>query len=549
MDNLIQHIVPPGGRLEDFFIRKVLGAERLVQAFEYRTQHFYQIQQEVLLHILRTNEGTLWGRRHQFSSLTPSDWSTLPVNTYKDVEPYILQIQQGHWHALTAERPSALATSTGTTSRPKLIPMTPGFLQEERLAQDLWNYLTSRNGGADTRRILSIRGDAPNNDTSLVPLDSYQRLLNAGQRPCIQKRYVFPRSMGYVKDLEHRFLVAAQAAFVHQPTILVAVIPRNPIRIMDLAEQFRKEIFNATEGGTYIGTDVPIGKIPDRDRVLRQIRDGHPLESVQLLATWLGGTQSLFVDELKRRGIHIPMRDLGLVATEGRFSIPLQNDTPFGVLNPFGPYYEFMTPDKGKGVPLQDLVEGREYNLVITGLNGLYRYDMEDLVRIEGWYHEAPLIRFMRKDLGYSSIAGEKLHENHVVDLLSRLEVQEALMLAQLDPPHYVLCLREGYSGPLDPKYIDGILGQINFEYSENLLGQRLHGIEIRIMKETDFTALDKQMNPRQDQERFKRRYLFSLQDQGVTATLGDAAGPRSIPDHGKAPGPHFCVDGPLPRR
>jgi len=524
MNSLIQRIAPPGGRLEDLFIRKVLGAERLVQAFEYRTQHFHDTQQEALKHTLRVNAGTLWGRRHRFSSLAPSDWSSLPVNTYRDVEPYIEQIQQGHWHALTAERPVALATSTGTTSRPKLIPMTPGFLRGERLAQDLWNYLTSRNGGADTRRILSIRGDAPNHEASLVPLDSYQRLLTVGQRPCIQKRYVYPASMGSVADLEHRFLIAAQAAFVHQPTVLVAVIPRNPIRIMDLADQYRTEIFDATEDGTYVGTDEPIGAMQDRERVLEQIRSGHPLESVQLFATWLGGTQSLFVDELRRRGVHVPMRDLGLVATEGRFSIPLQNESPFGVLNPFGPYYEFMTPDKGTVVPLADLEEGCEYNLVITGLNGLYRYDMEDIVRIEGWYQEAPLIRFMRKDIGYSSIAGEKLHENHVVELLRRLQAQEALVMAQWDPPHYVLCLREGHRGPVDPTQVDDLLGQINFEYGENRLAQRLDCIEIRIMKEPDFIALDKRMNPCQDQERFKRRYLCSLQDQGVTGTQVAAA-------------------------
>lgn len=524
MNSLIQRIAPPGGRLEDLFIRKVLGAERLVQAFEYRTQHFHDAQQALLKHILRVNRGTLWGRRHEFSTLAPSDWRGLPVCTYRDIEPYIEQVQQGHWHALTAERPVALATSTGTTSRPKLIPMTPGFLEEERRAQDLWSYLTGRNGGADTRRILSVRGDASSHDASSVPLDSYQRLLTEGQHPCVRRRFVFPQSMSYIKDLEHRFLIAAQAAFVHRPTILVAVLPRNPIRIMDLAAQYRTEVFSATEDGIYIGTDQPIGPIQDREGVLEQIRSGHPLKSVQLIATWLGGTQSLFVDELRRRGVCVPMRDLGLVATEGRFSIPLQNESPFGVLNPFGPYYEFMTPDKRTVVPLADVEQGCEYNLVITGLNGLYRYDMEDIVRIEGWYHEAPLIRFMRKDIGYSSIAGEKLHENHVVELLRRLEAHEALVLAQWDPPRYVLCLREGHRGPADPTQVDDLLAEINFEYRENRLAQRLHCVEIRVMKEADFVTLDRRMNPRQDQERFKRRYLFSLQDQGVTGIQVPAA-------------------------
>ncbi len=514
MGSWIQHVVRPGGRLEDLYIRKIIGADRYVALFEHRTRHFHETQREILSRILRENEGTLWGRDHKFSTLTPESWSAQPVNSYREVEPYVEHIRQGRLHALTAERPQALTTSTGTTAKPKLIPVTPGFLKAERFAQDLYTYFLSRNGRADTSRILWLRGDAPNHDSGPLPFDSYLGLMVHGQRACVRRRYVLPAALDYISDTEHRFLIATQTAFIRRPTILAAVLPRNPLRLMELCDRYRREIYNATRDGRYIGTTRKIGSIRDRPQVLQRIEQGHPLESVQLIATWLGGTQYLFVDELRRRGVDVPMRDLGLIATEGRFTIPMQNDTPCGVLNPFGPYYEFLTTDKKAIMPLRELTEGGEYNLVITGLHGLYKYDMEDIVRVEGWYHEAPILSFRRRDVGYCSITGEKLHENHVVEFLGRLQVREALMMAQHDPPGYVLYLHDDYQGPVSREDMDRILCRINFEYAECRLADRIHALDVRLLSNSQFADLDRKVNPRREQDRFKRRYLVSLADR-----------------------------------
>jgi hypothetical protein len=319
-----------------------------------------------------------------------------------------------------------------------------------------------------------------------------------GQRACVRRRYVLPSSLDYIVDTEHRLLIAGQAGFVHRPTVFIAVLPYNAVRIMEVCDRYRRELYDATSDGRYIGTSQKIGRIRDREQVLRRIQEGHPLESLQLITTWLGGTQYLFVDELRRRGIDVPMRDLGLIATEGRFTIPMQNNVPHGVLNPFGPYYEFLTTDKKDIVPAQ----------------GLYRYDMEDIIRVEDWYHETPIISFRRRDTGYSSIMGEKLHENHVVEFLGLLQVREALMMAQHNPPGYVLYLRDSYSGPMSPEDMDQLLCRINFEYAEHRFGDRIRALEVRRLGDSQFAELDRRINPRQDHDRFKRQYLVSLADQ-----------------------------------
>ena len=70
MKDWIQYIAPPGGYLEDWYLRKIVGGERYLAAFERRTRHFRRTQQETLERIIRRNEGTLWGRDHKFSTLT-----------------------------------------------------------------------------------------------------------------------------------------------------------------------------------------------------------------------------------------------------------------------------------------------------------------------------------------------------------------------------------------------------------------------------------------------------------------------------------------------
>ena len=53
--------------------------------------------------------------------------------------------------------------------------------------------------------------------------------------------------------------------------------------------------------------------------------------NVSFLANWTGGTLKLYLPRLAELFDNVPVRDIGLVASEGRFSIPLSDDSPAGV--------------------------------------------------------------------------------------------------------------------------------------------------------------------------------------------------------------------------
>ena len=83
-------------------------------------------------------------------------------------------------------------------------------------------------------------------------------------------------------------------------------------------------------------------------------------------------------------------------------------------------FYEFEEPD-GSTIKLShELEKGKEYAVIVTTGGGLYRYRLNDQVRLEGHYRQAPLLRFIGKTEGVSDLFGEKIHEDHLRRILIR---------------------------------------------------------------------------------------------------------------------------------
>lgn len=496
--------------MEDFLWRYVLGGRRAMSHLEERTRDFARVKKRMLQGIIRRNEATAWGRDHGWSKLTVDDWDSQPVVTYDDVGPYVDRIRTGDFRSLTSEPAVALAWTSGTTGQSKLIPFTESFLASQIKASNYWTYIFNTTAGRRIKKVLFLRGDMAVGQTEILPVRSYLSIAAERQKAAVKRRFVLDERTSTITDLEHKFLVAAQAAFIFEPNLLLTVTPVSILRWADMAGKYRELIYNATRAGVYAGTDFPIRGMRDKAKALKRILKGGVLDSVELAGTWMGGTQQLHIAQLRERGFEAELRDLGYCATEGRFTIPMESGTSRGLLNPFGGYYEFMTTDKKELVPTEELVPGREYNLVVTTLAGLYRYDMQDVIRMDGWYNAAPLISFRRKDAGFSAMAGEKIHENNVVELLERIGLREGFLVAEADPVRYVLCVRSGYAGPGSAE-VDRLLCDINDEYEENRGCDRLMPLEVRVLSEAEFAEVDARVNPNQDHDRFKRRYLVPL--------------------------------------
>ena len=136
-------------------------------------------------------------------------------------------------------------------------------------------------------------------------------------------------------------------------------------------------------------------------------------------------------------------------------TIPIEDGTAAGVLDVRHHYFEFIPEEQGDleqpdTVEATDLIEGRNYFIVLTTAGGLYRYNISDLVRCVGFHGRAPLIEFLNKGAHYSSLTGEKLSEHQVIAAVEAAQRASGRAPAVVspcadwdDPPYYSLLIEE----------------------------------------------------------------------------------------------------------
>jgi len=104
----------------------------------------------------------------------------------------------------------------------------------------------------------------------------------------------------------------------------------------------------------------------------------------------------------------------GLIATEGLVSIPVIK-AQYPVLSVRSHFYEFIPLDNELEIATAWQVEkGGEYKVVITTAGGLYRYKLNDIVKVLGFYNDCPMLKFLGRGNQTSDFYGEKLHHLHI---------------------------------------------------------------------------------------------------------------------------------------
>jgi hypothetical protein len=174
---------------------------------------------------------------------------------------------------------------------------------------------------------------------------------------------------------------------------------------------------------------------------------------LEFLSNWMGGTMRAYLRGYSEYFGEKPVRDVGLIASEGRMTIPVEDGTPAGILDIRHHYFEFIPEDQADSpapetVEAADLIEGKNYFIVLTTAGGLYRYNICDLVRCTGFHGQAPVLEFLNKGAHYSSLTGEKLSEHQVIAAVQAaqqvldLRLKSYLLLpAWGEPPYYSMLI------------------------------------------------------------------------------------------------------------
>jgi hypothetical protein len=141
------------------------------------------------------------------------------------------------------------------------------------------------------------------------------------------------------------------------------------------------------------------------------------------------------------------------------------------------------------------LTLGERYYVLITTDSGLYRYHINDIVRVVGRFGETPELVFEQKGDGVTNLTGEKLYEQQVQLAFSAAAVEVGapmcfyMCFLNAEAGRYEFLVELAAGGPPERLLaaLDAKLGEINMEYRAKRDSLRLHPPCLHVLKEGAF--------------------------------------------------------------
>jgi hypothetical protein len=523
-----------------WIIRKILGriaalpVRRRLAAFELATHAPKQVQEDLLRRIVAHQAGTDFGKQHRFDAIrTVADFrANLPVAGYEYFDPYIKRVTQGDFNALLADRVIHMfALTSGTTATRKFIPVTAGYLADYKRGWNLWGLKAFRDHPeVRLRPIVQMSGDWQEFDTEAgIPCGSVSGLTASMQLRIIRWLYCVPASVGKVKDPAAKYYVALRLSLARRVGMIIAANPSTLVNMARAGDQEKETLVRDLFDGTLSDRfDVPVGvraslqrrikkRYPDRARELEGIirrtgtlypKDYWPKDCI--IGNWTGGSVGAYLRHFPKYFGATPVRDVGLIASEGRMTIPMADSTASGVLDITTHYFEFV-PEKEMDSPrptvlaAHELKEGQTYFILPTTGYGLYRYNIHDVVRCTGFHNQTPLVEFLSKGSHFANITGEKLSEYQVASAMTTAlrELDLSLTAYSLAPcwdddqPYYGLFIERcdltaREQGLQLLGSLENRLQDINSEYAAKRASQRLGPMRLELIAEGAWQKWDR---------------------------------------------------------
>lgn len=495
----------------------------------HATLHPGKTQKNYLLSLIRKNQNTLYGEKFGFSSIADEhDFrSRLPIVEYPDIEPYINKIKEGQGNILMSDPTVMFNVTSGTTAEPKYIPITlRGQKKTSRLMRQWLSLALTDHPTFLDKGILNIGGPAIEGYCSSgIPYGSASGMIINTLPGILQKSFAAPQSVSVISDYGMRYYVLARLALEQSISFIATPNALTLIKLAETAMAHQEGIIRSIYNGWMseslnnshdmmdidIPDDILASLKPNRTRaaflegILNKTGRLLPTDywpDLALAGCWLGGSIGYYADSLTNYFGNVALRDIGYMASEGCITLPTQDASSAGVLALQNNYYEFIpeshidsqNPDI---LAISDLQPGACYKILLTNENGLYRYDINDIVKVENMYNKTPVISFLRKSGNTLNITGEKLHLNHCLSAIEKLQAVCELRVCQfrIAPDmktrryEFFFAMRHRMSETSSHETLldtlDNCLCESNIEYASRRRSGRLNAPCIHIMHET----------------------------------------------------------------
>ncbi|MEH2173671.1 GH3 auxin-responsive promoter family protein [Nostoc sp.] len=503
-----------------------------------------QVQQNVLMDILKLQKNTEYGRRFNFAVIkTVANFQSVhPLSTYENYRYIIDNIaSQGNFAQLVSEPIMIFQETSGTSGKFKLIPTTKRLFSNFQKAFQITRaigepYYLNQKAYKTEYRGLALFSIRPLSFTaSGVPQGS----LTAGGltqskfiENLIRLRYTSPPCIFLISNYRSACYCHLLFGLLRSDiTYITANFALKVLEAMQTLERLWPRLVNDIEYGRIdesLELDTSIREKlqsllkpnPALANALRTefekgfngilTRIWSQLSYIECITT---GSMHIYKESLRFYAGDIPFYSPGYGATESFIGVNLEpeRDPPSYVITPRVAFFEFIPvsevdKDMPNTINLTSLSIGESYEIVVTTVAGLYRYRLGDVVKCVGYYHKSPIVEFLYRQGSLLSLYSERVTENTIfvalteaikllgndcklVDYTTRLEISSR-------PWRYVIYaeISKTFEDLLNLKLcqdkIEQVICDLNEAYMEIRNENRIGPIEIKLVQKDTFEML-----------------------------------------------------------
>lgn len=438
------------------------------QKFNKMRDNPIQYQRKLLFEILKKNQYTDYGIELGFKDIHSirEFQRRVPIVKYEDLEERIEQIKNGKLNILTNKRVIYLATTSGSTNKPKFIPVTKKRLDTFKEEYNIWTIFALKDHPEmiKGKSLLLVGGNYEGDTVGGIPYGSISGYLATKLPWYVKRKLVVPFYVYNISDFDKKIHQIARLGLEANVSQIGLSSPVEVLLLFDYIqknrERLKREIFDTGN--------------KKRARELDKLKEFMPKNywpNLALLNYIKGGFARFYLDRVQKIvGPRVAIRDPGIYSSEGRISICLSDEGAKGIIAAGSNFFEFMEFNGGdlkEPIAIEDLEIGRDYSVLLTTQEGLYRYDLGDIIKVIDFYKKMPIVEFVdRRDMGLS-IVGEHVSESQLVNSVreaaetKRIQLVSFMVVPNIDGirPRYEYLVE--FSSPVNKKKALGLLQEI----------------------------------------------------------------------------------------
>ncbi|MBR2079227.1 MAG: GH3 auxin-responsive promoter family protein [Clostridia bacterium] len=401
----------------------------------------FETQEKILLQIMDENKDTEYGKKIGFKDVhSIEDFQRIvPLSTYDTYDNYVERMLDGEENLMMARKCKRYCSSSGSVGKPKVLP---------KSGKDLWNmqcmgFAATPACAARWFKQKGMKFPKQIGPVAVIltghPMKDGKMCNGAGQVPFTYLKpiskffmttpndFMYPENEDAVDSTYFHLRFALQRRDL---TFLGSMVVTLLTTMFDYLEKNWELICNDIEKGTIDPSikcppelrekwNKKFKPMPERAaEIRRECAKGFDDPIAKRIwpdFVWsygmVGSNLAFYVEKLRKHIGDAPIHNMGYAAAEGYMAMPVELDVNDYVLLPRSIFFEFIPiddPECERPLTMKEIEVGKEYELVVTNFSGLYRYQIEDVVRVTGFYNKTPKIEFLYRNNLAMNIANEK---------------------------------------------------------------------------------------------------------------------------------------------